>query len=69
MNRPLSDGVVIERKGGASVVLRAPGEAALLCPRCWTAQRADRAFCWHCGADFIWQSNDDDGRTGKAMGE
>lgn len=59
MNKPMENGVVIERKGGASAVMQASGAATLLCPRCWTAQRASRAFCWHCGADFIWRGGED----------
>lgn len=68
MNKPFGNAVVIEGKRSASVAMPKPGEGSLLCPRCWTAQRADRAFCWHCGAEFVWYEELPK-PPGKAVGE
>lgn len=27
---------------------------SVVCPHCWTAQRSERDFCYHCGARFVY---------------
>ena len=29
-------------------------EKSVVCPHCWTEQRTDREFCYHCGARFVY---------------
>ena len=30
----------------------------VVCPHCWTEQRTERDFCYHCGARFVYTNEE-----------
>lgn len=37
------------------IIVKSRSQQFVSCPNCWTDQRADRDFCYRCGAAFIYQ--------------
>lgn len=37
---------------------------SVTCPHCWTDQRTERDFCYHCGAAFHYQDEEQHTKAG-----
>lgn len=39
------------------VLFQSRQEKVVTCPYCWTDQRTERNFCYHCGAGFTYRDD------------